>query len=69
MASEAAERSVAVRMTTRAAREAARRAALCGLDVPHWAGQVIEAFLAGERCQHGPPRPATPTTSETPSGR
>ena len=53
-------RSLTVRMTPTAAQEAARRAARCGLPVPLWAGQVIEAFLAGERCAHGPPRPAGP---------
>ena len=64
-ASRESGRSLTARLSSAAVQEAARRAQLCGLDLPHWAGQVIEAFLAGERCEHGPPRPATSTTSTT----
>jgi hypothetical protein len=34
------------------AQEIRRRAELSGIPVSQWAAQVVEAFVAGERCQH-----------------
>jgi hypothetical protein len=53
-------RARAVHLTPTVVREATRRAAACGLTVSAWLGQAVEAYLAGDRCQHGPPRPLGP---------
>ena len=52
MATSESRRALTVRLTTGAAQEAINQAARCGLDVPHWLGQAIEAYLAEIRCQH-----------------
>ena len=63
MVVSAARRSLTVRLSPTVVQEVARRAQRCGLAASQFVVQVIEAFLAGERCQHGPPRPATPPPS------
>jgi hypothetical protein len=62
MAVSAARRALALRLSPPVVAEVERRALRWGLAKPQFVVQVIEAFLAEERCQHGPPRPATPTT-------
>jgi hypothetical protein len=46
------------------AREVARRAQLSGLAPSRWVGQVVESFIAGERCQHGARPPAAPAAAD-----
>ena len=60
MVVSAARRSLTVRLSPTVVQEVARRAQRCGLDVPRWVGQVIEAYLAGDRCAHGPARSSVP---------
>jgi hypothetical protein len=60
---------VKVTLTGRVAREAARRAESSGLSPGRWTAQVVESFLAGERCRHGPARPAAETPGETEPAR
>jgi hypothetical protein len=43
--------------------EVARRAQLSGLPPSRWLGQVVESYLAGERCQHAL-RPEAPAAEE-----
>jgi hypothetical protein len=57
MADSTPRRVLTVRLPPTVVEEVARRAQRCGLPVPQWVR--IEAFLAEERCQHGPPHPAT----------
>jgi hypothetical protein len=60
MASATGRKRISVPLPAPAAQEVARRAARCGLAPSMWCRQIIEAALADARCQHGPPRPASP---------
>ena len=62
MAVSTARRSLTVRLPPTVVAEVARRAQRCGLAAPAWVRQVIEAYLAEERCAHGPPGPTGPPT-------
>ena len=40
------------------AAEARQRAEAAGVGLSRWASEVVEAFVAGERCAHHPAPPA-----------
>jgi len=57
---------MAITLTGHVADEATQRAAACGLSPGVFIRQIVEGFLAGERCQHGGPRPEAPAPEDHP---
>jgi len=58
--------ALTIRLPEEVSAEMTRRAVLSGIPVSKWAAEVVESFIAGERCRHTP-RPDTPAATEAPA--
>ena len=51
---------IVIKLRANVVADARSRAAAAGVPVDRWCAQVVESFVAGERCAHHPPPAPSP---------